>query len=392
MGLQSETLLYVLNNVPSREGTTRYQHAERLCDSFRTTILCRGSVPREIESTADDVHSFRESRLGFQELFFPLWLVYMILRHRSEADVTIVSPHSLYLLATYVGTGGSSSALVVDLWDDLTLPIASYKRRDDYLSKAGELYHRVLFSIARRCLAKVDLMVLSIHPGIVEKYDLRSVPTIELTNGYLPELETKEVNAVDGPETRFVYLGRANAKRGIDTVVRTVAEACSAGHLDVVGPTDGAVRQVAAGYDNVTLHGAQPHQTAIEIVARADVGLCLLDVSIENYRYSYPIKLFEYAALGRTIVASDTPAIRSILTDRKSVVLVDNDSTQEIQRAIETIAADSAYRQTLGENASTEIEQYAWPSILDRYTEAIESLARGERPTGWGTNHPAEMG
>ena len=39
-------------------------------------------------------------------------------------------------------------------------------------------------------------------------------------------------------------------------------------------------------------------------------------------RYTSPLKLFEYLTLGRPIVASDLPAIREVLTDGRTALLV----------------------------------------------------------------------
>lgn len=373
MGTESDSVLFVGNEVPDQAGTTRYQHAFALCESFETTVLCGGDVPPSVREIAADVRTFPASVWPALPLLFPLWLLYWTLR--TSASVTVVSPHGLYVLLTFLGTRLSTSRLVVDFWDDLTLPVASYAERDGMMTGLKERYHRALVRVARRCLARIDLLVLSIHPGVVEKYDLESVPVLELTNGYNPTVSDIEQPDCEDDEVRFVYLGRANAKRGIDQLVRIVAEAVPAHCLDVVGPTDPAVELVAAEFDNVTLHGERPHEEALRLAARGDVGLCILDTSVENYRYSYPIKLFEYAALGTTVLASDTPATRSVLTDGESAVLVDGRSQLAIRDAVTTLATNADRRQQLGRNARNAVREYEWPEILDRYTEAVEELA-----------------
>lgn len=373
MSTERESVLFVVNDIPDQEGTTRFQHATALCETFETIVLCGGDVPESIREISDGVRTFPESAFPAIPLLFPLWLFYWTVR--IPTSVTVVSPHSLYLLTTVFGTQFSSSRHVVDFWDDLTLPVASYNDRDGTVSRLKELYHRVLLTLARRSLSQSDLLVLSIHPGIVDKYDLRSVPIIELTNGYSPALLDIEAPEKDDEVTQFVYLGRANAKRGIDQLVRTVAEAIPSHHLHIVGPTDSAVKRTASGFENVTIHGERPHSEAIRLVARADVGLCILDTTVENYQYSYPIKLFEYAALGVTILASDTPAVRSIFTDGESAILVDDRSQSAIREAITHLATDAEFRRQLKANAKEAVEGHEWPKILERYTEAITEIA-----------------
>lgn len=376
MAIHRGGVLYIVNTVPLRRGTTRYQHANALCGSFETTILSRGPVPDEVGDEARGVYRFQASILSRLPVLFPLWLLYWVVRLRTAA--VVVGPHSIALLSAYVGTRLSSSSFVVDLWDDLTLPIASYEGRDGLPSRLREWYHRVLYHLAARVLPRVDLLILSIHPGIVEKYDLSSVPVLELTNGYLPALSEHPAPQDDG-QTRIVYLGRANAKRGIDAVIRTVATDLPGCHLDVVGPADEAVTRVAAEFDSVTLYGERPQDEAIDLVARADIGLCILDTTVENYRYSYPIKLFEYAALGKAIVASDTPAVRSVLTPGESVRVVGQ--AESIGDAVTSIVDDKSLVRRLGEQARTDVRPYTWPTILEEYIVAIDDVVEDGAPT-----------
>lgn len=369
MMTEQTSVLFVVNEIPDQAGTTRYQHAMALCESFETVIICKSDVPPNVRERAADVHEYPGLCLPDCIVLLSLWLLFWIVRVPSF--VTVVSPHSRYLSVSYIGTTLSSSRLVVDFWDDLTLPIASYSEREGVADYVKELYHRILLTFGRSCLTRSDLLILSMHPGILEKYDLSSVKVVELTNGYSPELLDVEVSPRSDDRARFIYLGRANTKRGIDELIQMVATAAPSHHLDIIGPADTAVKRVADQFESVTLHGERPHKEAIELVARADVGFCILDTSVENYRYSYPIKIFEYAALGKAILASDTPAIRSVFRDGESAVLIDERDNENIRTWVSTLAEDNDLRQRLGETARKEVEDYSWPNILKLYTAEI---------------------
>jgi glycosyltransferase involved in cell wall biosynthesis len=224
--------------------------------------------------------------------------------------------------------------------------------------------------LATACIVRTDVLILSIHPDIVKKYDLESVRVVELTNGYQSELLDYDVPKGSGDQTRFIYIGWATALRGIDNLIRTVAEVSGEKRLDIVGPTDSTIENVAKQYNNVFLHGEMSHTKTIDLVVKADVGLCVLDTSVENYKYSYPIKLFEYAALGKAILASNTPAIQSILTHNESAILVDDYT--EMRIAVDRLSTDIAYRQYLAEQARMEIRPYSWSEILSQYTNEIQ--------------------
>lgn len=372
MGEQKESVIFVANNIPNTEGRAKYQHAVALSKAFETTVLSRREVPSQIRRTAYSVRTYPESALSSVPFGFPVWLTFWSFWIRAELVVT--NPGGFYVIITFVTSRLSNKKCVVDYWDDLTFPAASYEQQSGIHSRLMYLYHRLSARLAAACLARIDLLILSIHPGVINKYELETVRVIELTNGYRPELLTHERQTNTDGQTTFIYLGKANAKRGIDEVIRTVAGANNGEPLDIVGPTDTAVERAAAEYDNVTLHGEKPYAEALNIVSRADIGLCVLDTTVENYQYSFPIKLFEYAALGKAIIASDTPAIRSVLTDGESAALVEGDA--ELTAAVNRLTTDSRYRQRLGEKAYKQIQPYSWSEILDQYTDEIRDVMK----------------
>ena len=71
------------------------------------------------------------------------------------------------------------------------------------------------------------------------------------------------------------------------------------------------------------------------------------------------MKLFEYMAADRPIVASDLPSLRYIINFHNSV-LVTPDDVQALARGIERLLADPAHGATLASTARKEVEQYTW--------------------------------
>ena len=89
--------------------------------------------------------------------------------------------------------------------------------------------------------------------------------------------------------------------------------------------------------------------------------------------YTSPLKLFEYLAAGRPIVASDLPALREILRDRENAWLVPPDDTAALAAALKTIARDKALAVRLAKAAFDSAAAYSW----DRRAERLEqTLAR----------------
>ncbi len=72
--------------------------------------------------------------------------------------------------------------------------------------------------------------------------------------------------------------------------------------------------------------------------------------------YSSPLKLFEYMALGRAIVAPDTANIREILTDGVNALLFDPEAAGAMEQALLRLCEDRNLREALGTAARAEID------------------------------------
>ncbi len=109
----------------------------------------------------------------------------------------------------------------------------------------------------------------------------------------------------------------------------------------------------------------------MEYIAAFDVAMQLQVVP-----YASPLKLFEYMALARAIVAPATANIREVLVDGETAVLFDPGNATELRRAIERLCNDSALRDRLGKTAQAAVAQkgLTWTNNARRVTELFHEL------------------
>ena len=93
--------------------------------------------------------------------------------------------------------------------------------------------------------------------------------------------------------------------------------------------------------------------------------------------YASPLKLFEYMALGRAIIAPDAPNIREILTHEVDALLFEPNNPNSLSAAIRRLAGDGALRARLGAAAAGKIhrEDISWA----RNARRVISLVQGGR-------------
>ena len=75
--------------------------------------------------------------------------------------------------------------------------------------------------------------------------------------------------------------------------------------------------------------------------------------------HTSPMKLFEYLAAGRPIVASRLPSLLEIV-DENSAVIVEPNDPEALARGIEKVFADDKYAKMLAENARKLSLKYSW--------------------------------
>ena len=149
------------------------------------------------------------------------------------------------------------------------------------------------------------------------------------------------------------FTGFVRDWHGVDRVVKWMAspDAPSNAYLLVVG--DGPVRaelealaQTLGVAKRVAFTGVIDRHRVPEHVAAFDVAL---QPAVNSY--ASPLKLMEYLALGKAIVAPSEPNLREILTDEENAVLFDSDEPNSFEQALTRLSANLPLREHLAHGA-----------------------------------------
>jgi glycosyltransferase involved in cell wall biosynthesis len=117
--------------------------------------------------------------------------------------------------------------------------------------------------------------------------------------------------------------------------------------------------------------GALPHPDALAALARCDVLASPHLTLPDRPFFGSPMKIFEYMALGRPIVASRLEQLDEILDDGRTARLVTPGDAEELAGAIEQVLASPDRGQALGRAALEEARrEHTW-------AQRAESVLRG---------------
>ena len=180
------------------------------------------------------------------------------------------------------------------------------------------------------------------------------------------------------PADRVVaYAGHLYAWKGVDVLLRALALLPDARAV-IVGGHDkesdiGRLRALASELGitgRVAFTGqVEPAKVGAHLASSAVLVLPNTASAIST-RFTSPLKLFEYMAAGRAIVASDLPSIREILRDNENAVLVEPGDPEALASGIRRLLDDRALATRLAATALSEAPQYAWA----RRAERLEAL------------------
>ena len=199
--------------------------------------------------------------------------------------------------------------------------------------------------------------------------------------GSVPDLDAAKKKLGLSDRVVLGFTGFMREWHGLEHVVDLIAQHRDAQwHLLLVG--DGPARvgiekraQELNVQDRVTITGVVQREHVADYVAAFDVAL-----QPDVVDYASPLKLFEYLALARAVVAPDKPNIREVLQHEGNALLFDVNDSQSFLRAIARLAGDAALRARLGIAARATLEQggFTWDKNAQRVEELFQKL--GVRP------------
>jgi glycosyltransferase involved in cell wall biosynthesis len=195
----------------------------------------------------------------------------------------------------------------------------------------------------------------------------------------MPEL--REQNNLDVADL-IMFVGSFKPWHGLDLLVEAFSQVVAQqpqARLVFVG--DGPTRpeleaqaQQLGLAQKVIFTGAVPHEEVASWLSQAQVAILNPRVSPASLSQS-PLKLFEYMAAGKAIVAPDIQNVRGVLSHRQNALLVAPDQPAALAQAISELLGDASLRQRLGETARQQaLERHSW----DTTAAELEAIFRQE--------------
>ncbi len=217
---------------------------------------------------------------------------------------------------------------------------------------------------------------------------LRIVPCGVDAEAFTPPAGSSDTGRQRSPQDplRLVALGRLVERKGVDVVVRALAQVPQA-HLTVAGGPDRSalgddpearrLRELAEEYgvaDRLTLTGRVDRQEAARLLASADIVTCT------PWYEPFGIVPLEAMACGRPVVGSAVGGLLDSIDDGTTGLLVPPRDVDSTAAAICRLAEDPALAERMGRAGRQRVQElFSWERVAvltdEAYREALRTYA-----------------
>ncbi len=316
------------------------------------------------------------------QLSFALTSVFGGLR-AGPCDIILVSSPPLFLGASAWLLGLVKAAPFVldlrDYWPQAAVAL-------------GQLNSRTAVKLAtglEEFLYRRTGRMVAVTPGMRRLMLERGIPAhrVELvTNGAdLDRFRPAGAGAADGEEFTVLYSGTHGLVHGMGVILDAAESLRDDERIRFLLVGDGVAKDDLVadaerrGLRNVEFTPSVPPEDLSDIIGGADV--CVATTTAGAFSEgTIPVKLFDYMACGRPVVAAVNGDGRRLIDESGAGIVVEPGDAEGLARAIRSLADDKAAREAMGASGARFVaENYSRERLAERLAEILENVVSLER-------------
>ncbi|PHM39596.1 putative glycosyltransferase WbpH [Xenorhabdus mauleonii] len=220
----------------------------------------------------------------------------------------------------------------------------SFKESHDLLRRQNQRKYQKLKKIERQVYGKSQViftLTSLLREDIYQEYGVKT-PIVVAPDGVdILAVESVQQTLSGGENkrpTQVLYLGSLHRWKGVPTVLKAMSYLDDA-VLNIAGGTTEQIsklkhtaKQIGVS-DKVNFLGFIQPKNRFQVIADSDICVLPLTKTSIGSRYTSPLKLFEYMAMGKPVVISDFPSIRDAV-DERAVNFADSENAESFAEQI----------------------------------------------------------
>jgi glycosyltransferase involved in cell wall biosynthesis len=215
----------------------------------------------------------------------------------------------------------------------------------------------------------------------------RNLVTV-IPNGVSPsDFSASPLPSRDGREPVLLYIGTLADWQGLDIVIKALPKILEQQpvRLHIVGRGRSRQRKMLAKHirklgldEHVAVQPAVPHHEIPALIASADICVAPLGLNDRNVTQgACPIKVLEYMAAARPLLASNMPIVRELLREDVDGLLFSPNDPDDLARQALALLNDVELSQRLADSASQRaLTKFTWHESQKKLVKVYENLLK----------------
>ncbi len=328
--------------------------------------------------------------LGFPAFFSPRWYA-LLSRTVREIDADAIIARDLPLCPTAIRVGRKFGIPVIH---DMAENYPAMMRKIFESGSQRPVDHvvrnpRAVAAVERHCLSRLDHILVVVEES-GDRLRRLGVPAERITvvSNTPPVVRARQQvdrsRGADAP-LEVVYLGLMEITRGIGEIIAAARMLVDSGervrfrlvgggrHLDRFRSL--AEKQRLSPEQVEFLGYVKSHETALQIVAEADVGL-IPNYACEHYNTTIPNKLFDYMAVGLPVVTSDAIPFARITRETGAGEVFRSRDAADLARVLLRMKDPERRRQYGAAGREAVLQRYHWEHDARALLKAVDATAQ----------------
>jgi glycosyltransferase involved in cell wall biosynthesis len=339
---------------------TTYRHEKKEFDNIESQVTYLDRVNLPFVKTIFLFHQ----HLRFLEEFDRL----------GEYDVVFLNSSNMFLLKKLIGIRDKNN-FKLEL-DVRTLPVDH-----DYFKRLlHNFFFRKSLKIAAQHFDGISYITEEMREYCTKKFKLPAHDSAVWSSGVDFEHFKPLSPPDDHPKFRLMYHGKVDIHRGIHNIIKALGllnrediELFLLGALEEMEELKSLVKRLNLA-DRVFFQQTVPYREVPEWINRVDVGV-LPFPEWPPWNTCSPIKLFEYLACGKPVVATSIPAHTSVLGGKSFAFLAGTSRPEGLAVAIEEALSQKNDFKKIAEDARNFVKMdFSWDTQLAELERFLRSL------------------
>jgi glycosyltransferase involved in cell wall biosynthesis len=275
----------------------------------------------------------------------------LILKQVKAIKPNLVHFHDAELMMVCKVITNKDIPVFYDIHENVAMQILDKKHLNPF---ARYVFHHI-YELIEKFLINSFHLILA-EDSYLSIYKLKGKSRWVVLN--LPQINgfIDYIKADRSKEKGVFYIGGISNHRGLDTTIEAL-KILKKRNVDFfmhyVGPKPSIELlnklDIEPIKDNITFYGRMDLTDGYDISQKCKVGLGVLK-PIENYKYSYPTKIFEYMSIKLPVITSNFELYRNVVETYNCGYCINPFSARDLANCIETIFKDKKLSLEMGNN------------------------------------------